>query len=60
MSNPQERIYAKFLPIFKGPYRIRRVLHNNCYEIEDPVKKRIIGKYNSASIKLYYEPDENN
>ena len=58
ISNPKERVYSKFIPLYKGPYRISRCFSNNAYELETISDGRIIGRYNAASLKRYHTPDE--
>ena len=58
ISKPQERLYSKFIPLYTGPYRIRTSFKNHAYELETIQDNRTLGRYNSASLKLYYTPDE--
>lgn len=53
ISDPTNRYYAKFAPLFIGPYKIKKSMGNNAYKVES-MEGRPIGTYNSANLRIYY------
>lgn len=55
LSNKQKSLTYKFFPIFVGPYRIRRIAHQNTVELETIRSKIPRGIHHVSSLRVYRE-----
>lgn len=60
-SDALKKITRKFFHIFYGPYRIKKELGNNAYELCDvDDSDRRIGIHNRINLRKYNDPEESN
>jgi hypothetical protein len=57
-SDTRTQQFAKFMPLYRGPYKIIAKPHPNTYQIADPVSNEIKGVYNMTNLKFYHRRDE--
>nr|XP_015840034.1 PREDICTED: retrovirus-related Pol polyprotein from transposon 17.6 [Tribolium castaneum] len=56
-SDTRTHQFAKFMPLYSGPYKIIAKPHPNTYQIADPVTNEIKGVYNMTNLKFYHRRD---
>jgi transposase InsO family protein len=59
-SDTRTQQFAKFMPLYRGPYKIIAKLHPNTYQIADPVSNEIKGVYNMTNMTCNSTTDETN
>ncbi|KAH0818221.1 hypothetical protein GEV33_004570 [Tenebrio molitor] len=57
-SDTRTQQFAKFVPLYRGPYKIIAKPHPNTYQIADPVSNEIKRVYNMTNLKFYHRRDE--
>jgi transposase InsO family protein len=57
-SDTRTQQFAKFMPLYRGPYKIIAKPHPNTYQIADPGSNEIKGVYNMTNLKFYHRRDE--
>ncbi|KAJ3625053.1 hypothetical protein MTP99_018623 [Tenebrio molitor] len=57
-SDTRTQQFAKFMPLYRGPYKIIAKPHPNTYQIAEPVSNEIKGVYNMTNLKFYHRRDE--
>ncbi|XP_064215678.1 retrovirus-related Pol polyprotein from transposon 297 [Tribolium castaneum] len=57
-SDTRTHQFAKFMPLYSGPYKIIAKPHPNTYQIADPVTNEIKGVYNMTNLKFYHRRDD--
>lgn len=50
--------FAKFLPLYQGPFKVVANPHPNTYRLEDPVTNETKGVYNMGNLRLYHRREE--
>lgn len=55
ISQPTEGKFHKFFHLFKGPYKISRVIAPNAFELQKE-DKRLVGVFNAAHLKPFKTP----
>ncbi|KAH0820304.1 hypothetical protein GEV33_002487 [Tenebrio molitor] len=59
-SDTRTQQFAKFMPLYRGPYKIIAKPHPNTYQIADPVSNEIKGVYNMTNMTCNSTTDETN
>lgn len=58
LSEASTGTYAKFLPLYEGPYVVTATPHPNTYSIAHVETQARRGVFNMANLKLYHRPDD--